>query len=407
MLQEKHKSGFDSTCVSCTRWGNNPHIIHGYDEIEEKFPDASGLFFLLEKYRFEGHWRLCGTCYRAFKEKRVPRLNMKTIEDYINVGPIPYNLPKLNTLEAYLIKLRIPFLRLANMPRSPNLKVFGSMVCVSADIETSLQKIGNRLCLQHSNLIPVNFKRKLSFQGSYLSKVIDASKVFTWLDYLKRNNHLYKDLVVDKEQIFREIKAYENQLLNEAAIFDDKNNENSEDQDVIYYSDTEDSSDDEITNEEGDDLKNIKGYVKEDPSVPQDTLLIDVRQADIDENSLTNQIADRIIDQEKKIFHSDEEYEDNEDEESSTEKETSDLDLSMIDGTKKEEIYKASKKTNKKNTDKVHKRKNKEKVLNVAPGENGKIDNTTKYVEAECFPELFPKGTGTYLSYIESKYKCQ
>ena len=84
---------------------------------------------------------MCGTCYKAFKAKRVPRLNMKTIEDYINVGAIPENLPKLNTLEAYLIKLRIPFLRLANMPRSPNLKVFGSMVCVSADIETSFKEL--------------------------------------------------------------------------------------------------------------------------------------------------------------------------------------------------------------------------------------------------------------------------
>ena len=252
-------------------------------------------------------------------------------------------------------------------------------------------------------MIPVNFKRKLCFQGSYLSKVIDASKVFTWLDYLKRNNHLYKDLVFDKEQIYMEIKAYENQLLREAAIFDDKNNENLEEQDVIYYSDTEDSSDDEMTIEEGDALKNIQGYVKEDPQEPQDTLLIDVRQADIYENSLTNQIADTIIDQEKKIFQSDEDYEDNGDQESTTDKESSDVELSMNEESKKEEINKKSHKTNTKNTNKVLKRKNKEKVLNVAPGENGKIDNSSKYVEAECFPELFPKGTGTYLSYIESK----
>ena len=155
--------------------------------------------------QYKRKWRMCATCYTAFKEGRVPKLNMKTLEDYLQIGAIPFELPKLNNLEAYLIKLCIPFLRLANMPRSPNLKTFGPM-CVLVQKKDYIQKIEARLYLHHKTLIRVNFKGKISFTGSYISKVIDPSKVFTWLDYLKRNKPLYADLDYSRKTLTAEIK---------------------------------------------------------------------------------------------------------------------------------------------------------------------------------------------------------
>ena len=129
------------------------------------------------------------------------------------------------------------------MPRSPNLKTFGPMVCVSANIKDSIQKIETRLDLQHETLIPVNFKRKITFTGSYISKVIDPSKVFTWLDFLKKNNPLYADLDYNRETLSAEIKKYEKQLIKEAAYFDEQNKADSEVENDEETSD--DSSDDE------------------------------------------------------------------------------------------------------------------------------------------------------------------
>ena len=42
-------------------------------------------------------------CNIKEKEERVHKLNMKTLEDYNNIGAIPSELPKFNNLEAYLI----------------------------------------------------------------------------------------------------------------------------------------------------------------------------------------------------------------------------------------------------------------------------------------------------------------
>ena len=394
-----HKSGFQSVCISCTRWGNNQYMIKTEHDIETKFPKfTSAAFFLREDLKFEGSWRMCITCYSSFKREKIPRLNMRTLKDFMNIGSLPYGLPKLNTLEAYLIKLRIPFLRLANMPRSPNLKVFGSMVCVSANIDESMQRIQNRLSLQSSTLIPVNFKRKLTYTGSYMSKIIDATKVFTWLDYLKKHNTLYADLVYDKVQMSDDIKNYENQLLREAADFDDQK-ENEEDKTEELYSESDESSEEEELNENKEDSKNTKEYRKEDPVEPHDTLLIDVRQANIEENTFTNHIADAILAKEQECLSRNKESEDDSDEETTKLQNEDELAVKTKQNSKPKITKKPAAKEGKVNK--------KEKVLNVAPGEGGKIDNTARFGEAECFPELFPTGKGTYLSYVESKQKLK
>ena len=420
-LKSTHMSGFQSICISCTRWGNNPNVIKTVQDIQTKFPKAKNAqFFLHTDMQYKGKWRMCATCYTAFKEGRVPKLNMKTLEDYLQIGAIPFELPKLNNLEAYLIKLRIPFLRLANMPRSPNLKTFGSMVCVSANIKDSIQKIENRLDLQHNTLIPVNFKRKLSFTGSYISKVIDPTKVFIWLDYLKRNNPLYADLDYSRETLTAEIKRYEKQLVKEAALFDE---ENKADSDLESDNDSsDDSSDDEgMTKQSKEEERvNLKEYYKEDTADSQDTLLIDVRQANLDEDSVTNAIADTIVKKEKGIFYSDDEGSDHEEPYNSNDEISDDGEPSnkrmkeqTPESNSNKKIDDEIEKLQKENISKVKKAKiifgnikkktRKEKVLNVAPGEGGTINNQAIYGEAECFPELFPTGRGTYLSYVDGK----
>ena len=45
---------------------------------------------------------------------------------------------KMNKLESFLLKLVIPFIRLAHCPRGPYLKVKGDLILISADVSHSL-----------------------------------------------------------------------------------------------------------------------------------------------------------------------------------------------------------------------------------------------------------------------------
>ena len=154
---------------------------------------------------------------------------------------------------------------------------------------------------------------------------------------------------------------------------------------------------------------------------PQDTLLIDIRQSNLEENSVTNCIADAIIEKEKFFIDEEEEifYSDNEsgseeeiiEEKSNGGYKEKDSPTSSHNFNKipKHEKSKAGKTSNLEKAKKIFgnkpKKNKKETVLNVAPGEGGKIDNEAVFGEAQCFPELFPRGTGTYLSYVEGKLR--
>ena len=87
---------------------------------------------------------------------------------------------QLNRLEAHLLKLCIPFIRVAHCPRGRYLKVKGDLILISSDIEHSM----NRLLPVNQSLIPVRFKRKLAYSGAYIEEFIEKMKVkmyYSWL----------------------------------------------------------------------------------------------------------------------------------------------------------------------------------------------------------------------------------
>ena len=42
------------------------------------------------------------------------------------------------------------------------------------------------------NLIPVSFKRRLAYSGSFIEEYVEKKKILMFFEFLKENNHLYK-----------------------------------------------------------------------------------------------------------------------------------------------------------------------------------------------------------------------
>ena len=78
---------------------------------------------------------------------------------------------------------------MAHCPKGPYLKVKGDLILISADVSHSLSKI----LPQEQNLLPVAFKRKLAYSGSFLEEMIETEKVVQYFSWLKKHNHLYKE----------------------------------------------------------------------------------------------------------------------------------------------------------------------------------------------------------------------
>ena len=73
----------------------------------------------------------------------------------------------------------------------------GNVILISADVPSSMEKI----LPQEQSLFPVNFKRKLSYEGHYLSEVIDKKKEVAYFQFLKKNNPHFQDMTLSTELI--------------------------------------------------------------------------------------------------------------------------------------------------------------------------------------------------------------
>ena len=198
----------------------------------------------------------------------------------------------LNRLEAYLLKCVIPFIRIAHCPRGPYLKVKGDLILISSDIDHSLAKV----LPVNQSLIPVCFKRKLAYSGSYIEEYIEKEKIKMYFDFFKKNNHLYKDINLDRSLI-NEFEAGSMEL---ARTFEGNTKEESVPQ--------SDEQDEEITEAEHIDeifFEKSDTHSYETSQLPEDewtnnkmTLFLNKYCEDINMPTVANRVADIIVDYE-------------------------------------------------------------------------------------------------------------
>ena len=321
---------------------------------------------------------------------------------------------QLNKLESHLLKLCIPFIRVAHCPRGRYFKVKGDLILISSDIEHSLNKI---LPVRQS-LIPVCFKRKLSYTGAYIEEYIEKEKVKMYYSWLKRHNHLFKDLELDLNLVEdfeleslpneNEFEINQGEQSNESKI----DEEGSSDTDFLArYFDQEPfdpvkSHENEFTHEKT--IMFLNKYC-EDTDVPSVAnrlagAIVDYeisKQIPI-ENEDDFLVDDEIISEEQFLEECEEtdlNIEESLDEISSTHCDVEDELSDQLDAFNKPTqgqvkiISNIAKKRAQKITRKME-------TVCVAPGESGSFQNWGKevFLEEKCFPEKFPFGTGGYLS---------
>ena len=216
-------TGFDVICCCCLQYKNEV-ACQTIDVLSAKQQRSFTIKSCdLLKNRKEGLF-ICNSCKTDIDKDKMPK---KSHKDKFSHASFPRNLiqslkrtcnatisslsdhfkekndiaerkaVKLNKLESFILKLAIPFIRIAHCPRGPYLKVKGDLILISADLSHSLSKI----LPQEQSLIPVAFKRKLAYSGSYLEELIEKDKVTQYFSWLKKHNHLYKDFDLDPNLI--------------------------------------------------------------------------------------------------------------------------------------------------------------------------------------------------------------
>ena len=112
---------------------------------------------------------------------------------------VPPEFKDLNPMEIRLISLRIPFMKMVALPCGKQKGIHGPAVNIPADLHPVCDLLP-RLPSQ-AQVVPMKLKRKLSYKGHYMYQYVQPAKVLLALEWLKKNNPLYKDVAIDQEWV--------------------------------------------------------------------------------------------------------------------------------------------------------------------------------------------------------------
>ena len=96
-----------------------------------------------ETRSLDGKFYVCKHCKDTIKKNKTPSCNEKNHNFIIPGLPEELKTPemRLNRLEAHLLKLIIPFIRIAHIPGTGGFKIKGGMITVEANVNQTMDKV--------------------------------------------------------------------------------------------------------------------------------------------------------------------------------------------------------------------------------------------------------------------------
>ena len=377
----RQKTTENYKCCSCKKYcalGNiKKHILEA-DLKTDFWKLRKPLLTLTEDTKCYGSFHLCSSCYSYLSQTeqsgdrlgkpKIPPCNEATYQYEVPTLPKKFQDNPLNKCEQNLLKLVIPFIKVYHIPRSNQLKVVGPCLNVEADIASSLEKI----IPVEQQLIPVALKRMPNYQGHYTAEMVDKKKLLEYFAYFKLHNPLFKDVEFDSEKL-NEILA---EVLEEVETQDEFK---TTQQEAGVNLEQQDADDDE---ELLDDSSEDEGEMNEIADVNDEWTEYDA--PDYQTVSVNDTVIDPLTRNESMDTLSES------------------IAKTIIEG---EQALRQRQKS--------FRNSNRQERIEVAPTQAGKFvdfwdktdENAYLTCEEACFPELFPAGTGGFLS-THQKHGC-
>ena len=90
-----------------------------------------------------------------------------------------------------MLKLVIPFIRIAQVPGYGEFKIKGPMITVEADVKKTLNE---KILPRQQELMPVALKRKFIYKENVMEEIVSKLKRISYFNYFNDNNPQDKGL---------------------------------------------------------------------------------------------------------------------------------------------------------------------------------------------------------------------
>ena len=149
---------------------------------------------------------ICQTCDVTIKKKN--KIPCQAVYNNLAVDDVPPELANLEKLEQILVSQRIVFQKNVVMPKGQQRKIRGAICNVPVSCEETCRVLPRPP--DSSGIIMLKLKRKLQFRGHVYFQAVRPEVVLHALQWLKRNNELYENVVINLHNIDRELSSLGN-----------------------------------------------------------------------------------------------------------------------------------------------------------------------------------------------------
>lgn len=206
-FKEHIKKGPFYICVCCNR--------RLYKRTVKKFV-AQKYGVPVERYcnivpSFDGFYYICITCDKKLGKKKVPS---QSIFNKLQIFDFRSELKSIRRLERVLIAKRITLKKITIMSRGQSPKLKGALCNVPVD-HVDVSDILPRQA-DSNGIVVIKLKRKLEYRGHVYFEIVRPDFVLRLLQYLRSNNHLYKDVEINMDNIPNELISLNDE--NESSV---------------------------------------------------------------------------------------------------------------------------------------------------------------------------------------------
>ena len=150
----------------------------------------------INAFSFDGCLYICKNCHKNIAEGKVL---CQSVSNKLEVCNFPSHFCEIQKLEKVLIAKRLLFKKITIMPRG-EMENISDTIC---NIPIDTTNVTNMLprAADSNGLVIIKLKRKLEYHGHVLFEPVRPVFLKSILNYLKTNNHLYQDVVINTENI--------------------------------------------------------------------------------------------------------------------------------------------------------------------------------------------------------------
>ena len=159
-------------------------------------------FYFAHVQSFNGNEYICLTCHQKLKAKKS-QTPCQAVCNQLELFNLPHHLSDVNRLERVLVAKRILFKKVVIMPKGNSPKMKGAICNVPVDAEDVCNILPRPAC--SNGLLVLKLKRKLMYRGHVYFEPVRPHILFQLLNFLKENNPLYNNVLIDLNLVSREL----------------------------------------------------------------------------------------------------------------------------------------------------------------------------------------------------------